>query len=127
MQKHLRECLWLLCIVFSTTMFAQANVLEPTKGVLRVKLQQEVATQVGILPASTRNGIVATGIEPFDVASQKVKAVKMERVFPYVEKMEAKARKHGLHLWYEIRFDESVNAAEAMRIFSNVPDRKSVV
>ncbi len=121
MQKHLRECLWLLCIVFSTTMFAQANVLEPTKGVLRVKLQQEVATQVGILPASTRNGIVATGIEPFDVASQKVKAVKMERVFPYVEKMEAKARKHGLHLWYEIRFDESVNAAEAMRIFSNVP------
>lgn len=121
MQKHLQKCLWLLCLWVSTAMFAQTGVLEPTKGVLRVKLQPEVATQIGIAPVSTRSGIVATGIEPFDVASRKVKAMKMERVFPYVEKMEAKARKHGLHLWYEIRFDENVNPREAAQIFKSVP------
>lgn len=121
MQKHLQKCMWLLCLVISTTLFAQTNVVDPTKGVLRVKLQQEVAAQVGINPASTRNGIVATGIEPFDRASRQVKAVRMERVFPYVEKMEAKARKHGLHLWYEVRFDESMDPKEAVQIFSRVP------
>ncbi len=121
MQKHLQKCMWLLCLIISTTVFAQTNVVDPTRGVLRVKLQQEVAAKVGIVPASTRNGIVATGIEPFDRASRQVKAVKMERVFPYVEKMEAKARKHGLHLWYEVRFDESMDPKEAAQIFSRVP------
>ena len=45
----------------------------------------------------------------------------MERVFPYVERMEAKARKHGLHLWYEIRFDEGIAPEQAMKIYQNVP------
>lgn len=121
MQKKLLYCFRVLCILLSTGVFAQSNNLKPTKGVIRVKLQEEVARQIAAKPVTMSNGVVATGIEPFDRAGREVNAVKMERLFPYVPKMEEKARKHGLHLWYEIVFDENTNPEEAMRIYSKVP------
>ena len=106
MQKKNVFFLWLFYIFIVTTIQAQSNVLNPTKGILRIKIQEEVVSQLGTLPVPMSNGIVATGIQPFDRANQEVKAVSMERVFPYVDRMEAKVRKHGLPFWYEIRFDE---------------------
>ena len=121
MQKKNYFFLWLLYIFIGTTMQAQTNMLDPTKGVLRIKIQEEVVSQLGTQPVPMSNGVVATGIQPFDRANREVKAVRMERVFPYVERMEAKARKHGLHLWYEVRFDESIAPEQAMKIYQNVP------
>lgn len=122
MKKGLLNCMWLLSMLFSTIMtFGQTSIPEPTKGVMRVKLQPEVATQLSMRPIPMSSGIITTGIEPFDRASKQVKAVSMERVFPYSEKMEEKARKHGLDLWYEIHFSESINPIEATQVFKNVP------
>lgn len=120
MQKHLLKWMLLLFVLCSSSIFAQNRDSGPTKGVLRVKLQQELATQIGIAPMS-RNGIVTTGITPLDRATRQVKAIKMERVFPYAAKYEAKARRHGLHLWYKIEFDETMDPREAKLIFSKVP------
>ena len=121
MLKHLRKCMWLLCLLFSATLFAQTVSVDPVRGALRVKLQEEVATQFSARPFSTQNGIVATGITPFDNANQQVRAYSMSRVFPYSAKVEDKIRKYGLHLWYEIKFDENISPVEARQIFSKIP------
>lgn len=110
MSKHLQKWILLLFVLCSGAVFAQHPTVSPKKGVLRVKLQPEVAAQVAAAPRMrTAGGIVSTGITPLDRAGQKVKAVQMKRVFPYVEKFEAQRKEFGLDRWYEITFDEGVN------------------
>lgn len=122
MQKHLQKWMLLLLVLCSSTAFSQTLSVSPKKGVLRVKLQPEVAAQIGVAPKMrTTSGIVTTGITPFDRASQKVKAVEMKRVFPYNAKFEDRRRAFGLDRWYEITFDEGMNPMEAKQIYSTVP------
>lgn len=122
MSKHLQKWILLLFVLCSGAVFAQHPTVSPKKGVLRVKLQPEVAAQVAAAPRMrTAGGIVSTGITPLDRAGQKVKAVQMKRVFPYVEKFEAQRKEFGLDRWYEITFDEGVNPLEAKQIYSTVP------
>lgn len=120
MRKTLLLCVVLLMSCISSTVFAQTQT-SPTRGVLRVKVQEELATQISTLPQTRTGGIVTTGITPFDRANQRVKAVKMERVFPYDAKNEAKLRKHGLHLWYRVIFDEGYNPLEAKQLYAQIP------
>lgn len=122
MRKCFQKWMLLLFLICSSTALSQAQTVNPRKGVLRVKLQPEVAAQIGIAPKMrTTSGIVTTGITPFDRASQKVKAVQMKRVFPYVEKFEAQRKEFGLDRWYEITFDEGINPTVAKQIYSTVP------
>ena len=55
---------------------AKAEDCSPKKGVIRVKLQPEVALQVGTAPIMRTNGMVTTGVQPLDRASRNVKATK---------------------------------------------------
>lgn len=121
MKQKISVFLLLCCLFISSATFAQSDAAKPSKGVVRVKLQPEMARQleVAILSRSS-NGIVATGVTQFDAASRKVKAAKMRRVFPYAEKFEGKYQKFGLDRWYEIIFDESVNPLEAKKIYAGV-------
>lgn len=91
-------------------------------GVVRVKLQREVASRIsqGALPLS--NGIVTTGVTPLDRVNQKVKAVSMKRLIPYSPKFEEKHKAAGLDLWYEIRFsDEGIAPLQAGNLYKSVP------
>ena len=88
----------------STTQSAESNFVE---GVVRVKLQREIADRMiaAKLPLSvkgTNKKYVQTGVTPLDRVSQKVKAVSMTRVFPYAGKDEAKHKAAGLDLWYDV-------------------------
>lgn len=81
------------------------------EGVVRVKLQPEVASQLentllpgGTLKTKAKSPYVTTGVAPLDRIAQKVKAVSMRRVFPYAGKDEAKHKKFGLDLWYDITY-----------------------
>lgn len=94
-----------------------------SEGIVRVKLQPEVGQRIGkaAIPAGA-GGIVTTGVTQLDRVNQKVKAVRMTRVFPYSPKFEERHKRYGLDLWYEIRFDNTgMTPAEARNLYKAVP------
>lgn len=96
------------------------------QGVVRVKLQREVADRMvaAKLPMSvkgTKQKFVKTGVARLDRANEQVQAVSMTRVFPYAGKNEAKHKQYGLDLWYDVTFDAStMKAAQARNIYRSV-------
>lgn len=120
MQKLFSKVLFSLLLLLGGSTFAEAAVT-PRKGVIRVKLQPEVAAQIGNAPRMQTMGNVATGITPFDASAQKVKVASIRRVFPYSAKYEAQHAEFGLDRWYEITFDESIASEQASQIFSETP------
>lgn len=104
----------------STTQSAEPNFVE---GVVRVKLQREIADRMvaAKLPLSvkgTNRKYVQTGVTPLDRVNQKVKAVSMTRVFPYAGKNEAKHKAFGLDLWYDVHYEASgMKLAQARNLF----------
>lgn len=103
-------------IMVSGNVFAYAESAAPKKGVIRVKLQPEVALQVGATPKVHTSGVLKTGVKPLDVSTKAIKALSIRRVFPYAPKFEAQRAKYGLDRWYEITFDESITTAKALSI-----------
>lgn len=104
----------------SATQSAESNFVE---GVVRVKLQREIADRMvaAKLPLSvkgTNRKYVQTGVTPLDRVNQKVKAVSMTRVFPYAGKNEAKHKAFGLDLWYDVHYEASgMKLAQARNLF----------
>ena len=104
----------------STSQSAESNFVE---GVVRVKLQREIADRMvaAKLPLSvkgTNKKYVQTGVTPLDRVNQKVKAVSMTRVFPYAGKNEAKHKAFGLDLWYDVHYAASgMKLAQARNLF----------
>ncbi len=104
----------------STTQSAESNFVE---GVVRVKLQREIADRMvaAKLPLSvkgTSKKYVQTGVTPLDRVNQKVKAVSMTRVFPYAGKNETKHKAFGLDLWYDVHYEASgMKLAQARNLF----------
>ena len=118
MQKIFSRLVMLLIIAMSSAVFAQAQAQSPRKGVVRVKLQTEIAKSVGNKNITATNGILSTGVQTLDASARKVKAISFKRVFPYSAKYEDQMAQYGLDRWYEVSFDESINPKEAQRIFS---------
>ena len=101
-------------VVTSVGAFAQTA---PTKGVIRVKLQTEVARKVGKAPRMQANGVLQTGATPLDRAAKQVKALSIKRMIPYSPKFEAQHAAYGLDRWYEVTFDENFSVDQARKIF----------
>ena len=118
MKNLLRKAVLLLLLTVCGTI-ANASDVTPRKGVIRVKVQPQVALQLGTTPRTMANGVLKTGIAPFDVAASKVKARSIKRAFPYAPQFEAQMAKSGLDRWYEVEFDESINPMEAASVFRN--------
>lgn len=64
---------------------------------------------------ATRSGIPSTD-EVLDILG----AYRIERVFPVDPRTEERTREAGLHLWYKVSFDKSMNIAEAYTRFSKL-------
>ena len=120
MQKIISRFVVSLILMMTCGIFAYADASSntPIKGVIRVKLQSQVATEVGITPRVAEKGLFSTGVHTLDISAQKIKAKSIRRVFPYSPKHESQMAEYGLDRWYEVTFDESINPQEAQRIFS---------
>ena len=116
MQKMALRLLLLLTIFVGGNIFAYAGEAVAKKGVIRVKLQPEVALQLGKTPRMQTAGVLKTGITPLDASAKAIKAYSIRRVFPYAPKFEAQRAKYGLDRWYEITFDEGVTNAKALSV-----------
>ena len=116
MQKQIKK-LMLAVMAIIVGVFAQAETLTPRPGVVRVKLQQEVATQVGNKEVKAKAGKLTTGVRALDAVATKAKVKSMRRVFPYSPKFEARMKAYGLDRWYEVSFDESMSPAEVKAMY----------
>ncbi len=105
----------LFCIIQVQNVAAQTNThtadLEHyEKGRIRIKVKEKYLLESGQLKSvSTNSASNVLGIASIDDLSQGVDIIKVERVFPFSVKNESKHRKYGLHLWFELAFDQSVN------------------
>lgn len=83
-------------------------------GVLAVKFSEESAAAVE--EGATRSGNTRTGIETVDRSLEGIDASRFSRLFTD-PLFEDRLRAAGLHRWYMIRFDESVELRQAARMF----------
>lgn len=88
------------------------------KGRVRVKFE-EMATDLNVSLARGRE--ILTGNVALDSVASRIGMVKMKRVFPYAGKFERRTREAGLHLWYDVVFDENVSTDVAMKELSGIP------
>ena len=104
-----------------------ASVSSYKEGVVRVKLQPELATVLektslpdGSVKRKANAQYVTTGVAQLDRVAQKVKAVRMKRVFPYAGKDEAKHKAAGLDLWYDVSYEaEEMSPAQARNLYKS--------
>lgn len=104
----------ILTLIFSTSLNAQ----QPVPGLMRIRVSESLATRLEQSNLSrSPTGDVITGIEPLDNISRRLGVRQLTRVFPHAGKFEARHRKHGLHLWYEIRLDKGIPITSAIQSY----------
>lgn len=88
-------------------------------GVVKVKFTNSMTNSLKSMRVSTNQGLT-TGISAFDQVSKEAKANAMHRLFPENPnpELEAKARKHGLHLWYRVMINEDQNPADVAKRYA---------
>ena len=112
MKKYILILFFGFYIFFNSNVTAQVpfnadsvNVYE--RGKIRIKLKRENLQELSTI--SLKSSIVNTGIQRLDDLNKKFGIKRMVRVFPFSIKFEPKHRKYGLHLWYELDFDENLD------------------
>ncbi|PWJ44648.1 subtilase family N-terminal domain-containing protein [Sediminitomix flava] len=113
------KTLLLSLLLLSGVSWAQEYQDGMMRGVVRVKFKPQLAPVLSSLNTAKTNGLVKTGIQTFDATSQTLAVTGMKRVFPYSEKHDAKHRKHGLHLWYEVTYTADVAPTKAVSFYSS--------
>ncbi|MBD0405319.1 S8 family serine peptidase [Flammeovirga sp. EKP202] len=91
------------------------------RGFIRVKLKESAAALVQLSPMGV-NSTAKIGISAFDATSTHYQGHDMTRVFPYDAKNEHKLIKHGLHLWYQIEIDPSVDPQLVANAYSQIAE-----
>lgn len=96
---------------------ALADKPDVEKGIIRVKLTRETGDNLNITGTS---GQLRSGQSGIDAYLKEMGAKSMKRVFPYAGKFEERTRLEGLHLWYDIAFDESKSVTRAASDARNI-------
>ncbi len=121
--RHFRKIRWLITVMLFMSITLSAQTKGSTalnEGVLRIKIKPQLTNALS--KAKVKAGTLRVGHSQFDIACQSVKAYQMERVFPFNEKFEEKYKKHGLDLWYEIRFDNAISPFDALTHYKAIGD-----
>lgn len=102
-------------------------------GVVNVKFRPSMRANIakaalGRVATGAARVASSTGLDNVDRAAAMLGAgVSFKRIFPYVAKHEARAQRHELDLWYEVRFDGSaVPVARAISAFDNMGEIERV-
>lgn len=87
------------------------------KGKMRVKFSEQV---VASLEKSQSSTLTRSGNVDIDNYLEEIGVRNMKRVFPHAGKYEERSRKEGLHLWYDIDFDEQISVTRATSTIKNI-------
>jgi subtilisin family serine protease len=111
--KCLLFCFVCCCLLFMATSVQGQQKQAYQSGVVRVKFSPQTAAKLaGTQLRRSSDGVALTGIQAIDALNTKFKAKSFKRVFPDAGKHEAKHRKHGLHLWYEVSYETGASALQ---------------
>jgi subtilisin family serine protease len=112
-----------LFITITMTAWSQVSFKNGIKqGQIKVKFKPEMTTSLNQVRVNARTSGFTTGIQALDETAKSTKASNMVRLFPYDAKFEAKLQKHGLHLWYVISIDETVDPKTAVAQFRQLKE-----
>ena len=97
------------------------------KGKVRMKFKASSLNQMGnktinLKVTADAKEAKKVGLTNVDKASGKVGITSIKRVFPFSPKFEAKHKKYGLDLWYEIDFDSTKSAKDVMRQYEGLAE-----
>ncbi|WP_176461297.1 S8 family serine peptidase [Lutibacter agarilyticus] len=93
------------------------------KGKIRLKFKQESLNQAkSVKVTELKKDTKEVGLQNIDKVSNQIGITKIKRVFPFSPKFEAKHRKYGLHLWYEVEFDTNKSAKEVMHQYEGLAE-----
>ncbi|MDR1683670.1 MAG: S8 family serine peptidase, partial [Candidatus Symbiothrix sp.] len=98
---------------------ASLDAAEPQyeQGYVRILLSEELS---GKVETSVRNGKRQVAALAADEVVSQVKIRSMQRTFPSAGRFEERTRKAGLHLWYDVIFDNQIPLNEADRNLSSI-------
>lgn len=97
---------------------ASAPLGAVVKGRIRMKLTRETGNRFTIRETAGKLRSNAAGM---DACLHEIGAKNMKRVFPDAGKYEERTRREGLHLWYDITFDESIPVTRAATAARDIP------
>lgn len=89
------------------------------QGHIRIKFKEEAVRKLQVV--KTKSGI-STGLSALDLTGINLGAYHMEPVFKVGGRFEARQRKAGLHLWYDVYFDEKVPTRSAAQEYQELPE-----
>src|SRR5688500_14374915 len=104
-----------------TSLVAQQRPDGITPGILNVKVTEETALQLerSVMRRSA-DDVLLTGIQSLDAVNQRYQVRGMKRVFKPGSAFEAKHRKHGLHLWYQVSIDSTISPAAVISAYRSL-------
>ena len=88
-------------------------------GWIRIKLSEEGSRT--LRTGCFTRGEMASGDSRLDAVAQELGATEIRRVFRDGGRFEARRRRYGLHLWYDIRIDEEVPVSRAQAEMAALP------
>ncbi|BDD01844.1 S8 family serine peptidase [Persicobacter psychrovividus] len=112
----------LICTFSTQWAFSQAQFMDGMRrGVVRVKFK-EGHQPAYFSNARTSGEAIQTGVAAFDQINVQFGATQVKRVFEAKGGNEAKLRKHGLHLWYEVIGDPTQDIATMITHFEQLAE-----
>lgn len=81
------------------------------QGMVRIKVTEQMFAQFD--PLASAGQAAATGVKSVDNALSALGGARITRTFPDAGQYEARHRKAGLHLWFDITFDETTPLSKA--------------
>lgn len=95
------------------------------QGMVRLLLSEELVSSLG-LEADSSTSTLKSSVKSVNDAISSLGIVRMERTFPYAGKFEARTRAEGLHLWYDVYFDENAGLTKASAELSSIDGVRTV-
>ncbi|MCX2745622.1 S8 family serine peptidase [Mangrovivirga sp. M17] len=113
-----------------TTQFKGKSVIQ---GVVRIKFKntKDVQQKLEQLTDANKNGMISrdskayvslTQFPEVTAKNREFNTVKMKRVFRPAGKYEARHQKWGLHLWYELEFDDTADLNRVLEAYKSISD-----
>lgn len=82
------------------------------KGMVNLKVTEEMAGRLDIR-YNEEGRLLSTGVRSLDDQIEALGIKSIERTFPHAGEFEARTRAAGLHLWYDVYFDEATSLTRA--------------
>ena len=107
--------------------FAQ-KIINGSEGCVRgsMLVRFETSAESRLAECATRSGATRTGVAGVDAVLNEVNGYAVEPVFVITDKNRDKIREAGLHLWYEIKFDDNSDIDAVATRLAEVADVQTV-